>query len=176
MSKPRSDAKLLNLPEEQQGQLAEWLLNGISYHKALALLKKEFGVSSSTRALSDFFDAVCAPALSSRRRQWVRACSQVERDIEENPANWDAVLMEQAKELAARAMSRPQPDPSEVAALLSLVLKASDQKIRREAVELSRRRLELLEKRESDARGVLCDAALSPEEKEARIRAVFGMT
>ncbi len=32
--KPRSDSKLMNLPDEQREELVSWLLRGMSYGKA----------------------------------------------------------------------------------------------------------------------------------------------
>ena len=60
--KLRSDAKLLNLPEEQQAQLADWLLSGMPYHVARATVETEFGVRVALSAFTQFWNEVCAGA------------------------------------------------------------------------------------------------------------------
>ena len=50
MRRPRPDAVLLNLPEEQPANLADWLLSGVPYHDARARVEKEFGVSLARRS------------------------------------------------------------------------------------------------------------------------------
>jgi hypothetical protein len=62
MKKPRSDAKLKSLPQEQQDLLSEWLTKeNISYSQARLRVKKQFGISTSLASLQDFYSAVAVP-------------------------------------------------------------------------------------------------------------------
>lgn len=54
--KPRSDAKLLNLPEEDQRTIFDLLRHGVSYAKAKPAIKKKFGLATSDAALSAFWE------------------------------------------------------------------------------------------------------------------------
>ena len=67
MSKPKNP--LLNMPEEHQARLADWLLGGMTYHEANLLVEKEFGLklSSSYGRYSRFWAEVCVPHLVARR-------------------------------------------------------------------------------------------------------------
>jgi hypothetical protein len=61
-------SKLNSLPPAQREQLIRWLcVEEISYKCALLRLKKEFGVSSSTGALSKFWQRVASPSMEQRR-------------------------------------------------------------------------------------------------------------
>jgi hypothetical protein len=53
--KPRSDSKLLTLPQEQQVIIFDWLKTGLSYSKAKLKIKKEFSVVTSESALTPFW-------------------------------------------------------------------------------------------------------------------------
>lgn len=53
--KIRSDSKLLNLEEEQQVQIFEWL-RSVGYEKARLMVKEELGISTSIGALHNFYD------------------------------------------------------------------------------------------------------------------------
>ena len=76
MRKLRADAALLNLPEDQQAKLADWLLSGIPYHEARARVEKEFGVSPTRLvAFTSFWRRVCVPQLLQRRRRAPTAAS-----------------------------------------------------------------------------------------------------
>ena len=57
MRKDRSDKKLNALDDEQRAQLWAWLNTaGLSYSTVRDLVAKEFGVATSTRALSEFWE------------------------------------------------------------------------------------------------------------------------
>ena len=47
-TKPRSDAKLLNLPADQQATLNQWLLDGLPYTTIQKHLHDHFAIECST--------------------------------------------------------------------------------------------------------------------------------
>lgn len=127
MRKPLPSAKLLNLPEEQQAALADWLLGGMPYHEARKLVEKEFGVSTSLAALSHFFQEVCVPALVARRRQAVSTADEVAKAAEAEPGQFDAATVDAIKQKAFELAISPASKPKDVKALFMLLQKARDQ-------------------------------------------------
>jgi hypothetical protein len=170
MRKTRSDSKLLNLPEEQQAQLAEWLLDGMPYHTAKETVAKEFGVSVSLPCFSSFWEEVCAPALITRRRRAVSTAEEIAIEASATPGRFDQATIDALKQQAFELSIKPNADPKQVKALFSLVLKARDQ-------DLEERRVKLLEAKAAlaDQAKEIVESTASPEEQMAKIKAVFGM-
>src|SRR5436190_21883804 len=100
MTKPRSDSKLDNLPEEQKEALAEWLLSGMAYHVAKPLVKKDFGVDTSSRALSEFYAEYCSAALIQRRRRAVTTAEEMAKEAQGQPGRFDTATIEALKQKA----------------------------------------------------------------------------
>lgn len=167
MTKPRSDSKLMQMPEEAQAQLVEWLLSGVPYHKARELVEKEFNVKTSMAALSKFWNQVCQPALLARRQQAVSTADAIAEQAGETPGNFDAATLDAIRQKAFELSISPQAAPGEVKALFMLLLKARDQELKTQDIGLKIRRLELLEKNAAEAKQALTAVAhkggLSPE-------------
>ncbi len=142
MQKPRSDAKLLNLPEEKQAQLVDWLLGGTPYHEARALVQKEFGVSVSLASLSHFYQAVCTPHLIRRRAQAVGMAAEVARAAESSPAQFDAATVDAIRQKAFELAISPMSQPKDVKALFMLLQKSRDQELKAETLKLDREKFE----------------------------------
>ncbi len=66
--KPRSDAKLLNLPEPQAAQLRDLLFEGASYIEAVEFVHANFGITTGKTAVSEFWRQQCLPLLPGRRQ------------------------------------------------------------------------------------------------------------
>ena len=171
MKKPRSDAILLNLPEEQQAKLADWLLSGMPYHEARVLVEKEFGKSvKSLSAFAEFWCAVCQPALLSRRSRALGAASVRAEAVRLNAGEFDIATLDAIKQKAYELAESPDANPKDVKSILTLVLKARDQ-------DLEERRISLLEQkaRQADEAQQVMASALTADEKAARMRQIFGM-
>lgn len=140
--KTRSDSKLLNLPEEQQAKLADWLLDGMPYHAARVQVEKEFGVSVSLRAFTDFWHQVCGPALIHRRRRAVLTAEEIASEASNIPGRFDAATIDALKQQAFELAIRPNANPKDVHSLFSLVLKADEQTADRERLRLDREKFE----------------------------------
>ena len=177
MKKPRSDAKLLQLPEEQQAQLAEWLLGGTPYHQAKALVLAEFGVSTSLGALSSFWSEVCQPALLRRRAKAVETADAVAEAAKARPGSLDAATVDALRQKAFELAISPLSKPDDVAQLFSLVLKAGDQSLKERQVSVSERRVALLEAKLQEVNKAVANAkaggltaeALAQIEEAARL-------
>ncbi len=179
MKKARSDAKLLNLPEAQQAQLADWLLGGMPYHQAQALVEKEFGVKvSSLSGFAGFWREVCAPALVARRRKAVEAAEVMGSELSSGSGALDRATVDGIKQKAFELAIAPQSDPKDVKALFVLLQKAADQDLKNRQLALEERRVALLEKKAAQAEaaeGVVKDSTLTAEEQRKRIKEIFGM-
>ena len=172
MRKTRSDSKLLNLPEEQQAQLAEWLLSGVPYHQAREMVSKEFGVVVlGLAAFSEFWQTVCAPALIARRQRAVTTAEEIATEAGATPGRFDAATIDALKQRAFELSISPGANPKDVKAIFALVLKARDQDINERKVAL----LEAQARKAEAAESVTRDASLTPEQREARMREIFGL-
>lgn len=179
MNKNRSDAKLLNLPEEQQAKLADWLLGGMPYHEAKVLVEKEFGVEvRSLSAFSGFWAAVCQPAMLKRRSQMSLTAEARAEEAQKEPGKFDEATLDALRQKAYELAEAPNASPKDIKAVMTLLLKAQDQRIKQQQVDQSERRLALLEKKAAQfdaARGVMQNKELSETERAQRMRELFGM-
>lgn len=176
LKKPRADAKLLNLPEEQQEQLVAWLFSaGMTYQQARALVRREFGVTCSLAALSAFWSQVCAPRLVSRRSQSAAAAEQIAAEARKNGGVFTDATLAMLRQKAFDLLADSHANPEDVRGLLSLALKARDQDQKGEQIAQAERRLKLLETRDEKARATLGDTTLTPEQQTAKFREIFGL-
>lgn len=129
---------MLNLPEEQQAALAEWLLGGMPYHRARECVAKEFGVITSLAALSHFYGEVCVPALVTRRAQAVSTADEVAKAAEAEPGRFDAATVDAIKQKAFELAISPLSAPKDVKALFMLLQKARDQEFAARKLEIER--------------------------------------
>jgi hypothetical protein len=141
--KPRSDAKLLNLPEEQQAQLAEWLLTGMPLHGVKSMVEKEWSICTSLGALSHFYSSVCSAELIARRKRAVSTADQIAEQASKTPGRFDAATIDALKQKAFELSINPRSAPGEVKALFMLVLKARDQEISERQLALDHDRFEV---------------------------------
>ncbi len=167
MKKPRSDSKLLNLPEEQYSQLVDWLLSGMPYHKVKALLEKEFRVQTSMAALSGFWDVAVSSELIARRQHAVTTADEIAEEAKKKPGQFDVATLDAIRQKALAISLDPRASGGEVKALFMLLLRARDQELKNKDIEIKLRRLELLERNAAQAKDVLTTVAakggLSPE-------------
>jgi len=170
MSKPKSTAKLLNLPEEQQGKLADWLLSGMPYHQAREVVRKEFGVEvASSAPFSYFWERVCTPMLLARRARAIGTADAVATQAAAVPGRFDAATIDALKQRAFDLAISPGVNSKDVKEIFSLVLKARDQ-------DLEDRRIKVLEDKARQAEAAETatgDSTLSPEEYRERMREIF---
>lgn len=143
LKKPRSDSKLLTLPEEQQMKLADMLMNGMPYHVARDVVAKEFGVEvRGLGAFSSFWDQVCVPHMVRRRNRAVDAAQKFGALTAEENQNLDSAFIAQLKQMGFELTLRPNPDPQEVFFVLGQVLKLRDQELKQQDLSLKRNKFE----------------------------------
>jgi hypothetical protein len=162
--KPKSTLET-KLDEAQQAQLADWLLSGVPYHQAAAMVEKEFGLKVSISAFSRFYQSNCSAALLSRRMRAVKLADEVAIEARSHPGQFTAATIDQLSQKAFELASSPGANPQDVKALFSLVLKSRDQ-------DLVERRVKLLEAKAAQAEAtdkVLTDGAMTVDQGAQRI-------
>jgi hypothetical protein len=174
MSKPKAKLET-GLDEQQQAELCQWLLGGMPYSQAKREVQERWGVKVSVSMLGRFWDSVCGPALLAKRRRCAGLASEMARAAEAEPGRFDAATVDAIRQAAFEASIAPGADPDKVVQLFGMVLKSKDQDLKEQAVALQRRRLEILERQEQEAKGVVGDETLSAEQKMAKFREMFGL-
>jgi len=142
MKKPRSDAKLLNLPEEQKSQLCGWLLSGMPLHIVNGLVKKQFNVETSLSGLSHFYSVECVALLMRNRQRAVFTADEIAEAAAKDPGRFDQATIDALKQQAFELAIAPGADPKNVKALFSLVLKSKDQALAEKQISLDREKFE----------------------------------
>lgn len=171
--KPRSDSKLDALTPEQKEQLASWLtVENVSYDEAKARCAQHFSVFTSVAALQAFYSRFAAP--------WKYAQAKGEADAfaELMEGKFDAATIKRAKQLAFEAMTGPQPDLKAAKTLLKIVGDSAKVDLAKEKLTLDARKVAILEKKAAQAdaaEGVTKDTTLTPEQRQARLKEIFGL-
>jgi hypothetical protein len=140
--KPSALAKLRNLKPKQKLRLMAWLESGMAYHKAVPLVEKEFGISTSVGALSHFWESEVVPLRLARRQHTAKLAARLGEEQQAKPVKWDAILDDSLKELAADLMNTPGADTEKIFFLMQLVLKTRDQGTKRVELQLKRDKFE----------------------------------
>lgn len=148
--KPRPEAILLNLPEEQEEALASWLLAGLPYHLAKARLKSDFGVEvKSLSSFTGFYNQRCAPRMQARLQLAMKTAQKLFNEAKKNP---DAVNAATAVLLRTRAfeiLQNPAADPKQVSNLVKLLLDSKKQELANKQLGLDQAKFDLF-KRKAD--------------------------
>ena len=168
MRKTRSDATLLTLPDEVQQQLFEELRTGMSYQQALAWLRREHDVESSTGALHHFWQVRAREYSEQRVMKAVVAAQDIEELAQEQlPMITDATLSALTQAAFEAALGA---DARATKIFMDLVLKANQQQLDVRKVAIQEKRLELLDRTEETVK-----ADISPEAREAKLKEIFGL-
>ncbi len=171
MRKPRSDAKLLSLPIEQQEQIAAWLtIENRSYAEVVKACQEQFGMKVSTGALVNFYQTFAAPMQKARSAEFADEFAKL------LGGDYDKASLERARQLAFEAMMSPRPDIGTAKALLKVIGDSAKIAIQQERLSLDARKVALLEQKAAQAdaaKGVLQDKTLSDEERNQRMRSIF---
>lgn len=172
MKKPRSDSKLDNLePETRVLELRDGLMGGWSHEEAKAWLWETCQVTTSGDALTRFWRRHCAPLVAERRRFSAVRAEALGDAMEADPVNWDAAIVEKTKQLAFEFLEAEEKDADAIKKLLDALMKARRQ-------ELDERKVAIMEakaRKADEAEKVAGDDALTAEEKQRRLKGIFGM-
>jgi hypothetical protein len=164
MPKPKGICET-ELSEEQQLKLIDWLINeAIEYRPAAARIEAEFGVKCSKDAVKTFYDNVCWPLVLERRSRARDQASRLEATLEEDE-RIETAMLSQLKQRAFEIMLKPNPDPKEVVALLSMALKARDQKLDQAKLAQEKSKFDLMLRKYEDQLAKVREIATAAQAK-----------
>lgn len=163
----------MGLSPEQQEQLNTWLcVENLSYADAKERVYAEFGVTTSVGALQHYYASTAVPWKYTRSK----GAADVIAALTEG--NFDEATVRRAKALAFDLLSGPAPDVEAAATLLKIVGDSAKLALAEQKLGLDRRKVALLEskaRQAEEAEGVTRNTALSPEERDRRMREIFGL-
>lgn len=172
--KQRGGKGLFNkLAPEQREQLAEWLtLQNVTYEDALELVEQQFGVKSSVTALRRFYASFAVSWEYSR----ASGDAQAFGDLMEG--KFDEASIKRAKQLAFSMLTDRNPNVSAAKTLLKIVGDTAKHQLAEKRLALDERKVTLLEAKAAladKAKGISDNDELTPEQKAAQLRSLFGM-
>lgn len=172
--KRRGGVNLFNkLTPAQREQLAAWLtVENKTYEEARALAGSEFGVFTSPDALRRFYSSFAVPW------QYSQASGEAEAFGQLMEGKFDAATIKRAKQLAFSALTDRNPDVKTAKALLKIVGDSAKVDLAKERLSLDERKVTLLEAKAAladKAKGISDNEELTPEQKAAQLRSLFGM-
>jgi hypothetical protein len=174
--KPRSDSTLDSLTSKQKEQLRDWLVEeNLSYADAIERLRQDFNVRTSAGALSRFYATQCFSLRSSEAAEFAE---NVVSQVTSSGENYDKATLALIKQKAFERAYARGGNLDELATLAKIIGDSAKLELKRRDQELAERRIKLLEEkaRQADtAKQISGDSALTPAEKEARLKAVFGI-
>ena len=135
--KPRSDSKLLNLPQHQQDALADWLLDGMSYADARERLHMDFNVQSSEAALGGFYQHVCAPLRLRRASEAANALPELAGGL---TTGWDVASVALVQRKYFELLAAPFADPKELAVFAMQIADINRGQLERAKLEFNKQK------------------------------------
>ena len=169
LRKARGDSKLDTLPPGQLAELTQGLLCGWTYVATLDWLKVECGVSVSLSSLTPFYSRHVEPILLERKKFAALSANTLAKLAAESDA-FDAAAIGELKEYAYRLIRDPESDPEETRKWMETLIKA-------QAGSRDDRKLKMLEAKAAQADAaekVSNNGAMSAEEKQSRMKEIFG--
>ena len=149
--KPHSTAKLHNLPLEQQQDLCDWFIAGMSYRAAKVAVLKEFKVATSLGALHDYYHSFCVPELARQRLTARDTAAEVAGEAKASPGQWSEAALEKLEQYAFEMMLNPGADPKDVKSVFSMIFKRQSNDLAREKIEVERDKLSAASKSKVEA-------------------------
>lgn len=187
--KARSDSKLDQLdPEVRQELIDKFLHENLSYPAAKAWLAEDHEVSISTSGICSWFQRVVWPLKREMRKQNATMANAIVSEALGKEVDWDSAIAEEVKqtafELLASGVDRKAALAYATAAMVAenekRKLEIAEQKVRQKDEQLDQndRRIKLLEekaRKADEAEEVAKDGSISSEEKQARLKQIFGI-
>lgn len=179
--KPRSDSKLAKLSGAQAEQLWAWMRSGASYKTIVELVKSEFQVETSTRALSEWWED---RAELEAREQILRATNLADRvgkELGEKLPEMTKALQGQLTQKAFE-LGMTGADPKHIEQVMNIVGGIAKAELERAKVEIDtaklHQRIREYEEKTAAAKkvleGVKTGGGLTPEAR-AKIEEAAGL-
>jgi|SRR5581483_2925152 len=143
MSKPRSDAKLLNLPPKVEDQICDWLNYGIDgdtkYETVREKIYEKFNIRTSVGALYEFYRQIAAPR---RLAKAAAAAGNLKEEASARGAHFKEASLAVLQQKGFEILAQQHTDPKELVAFFGMILDADRLAIDKQKVELQRDRFE----------------------------------
>lgn len=165
-------------------QLTEWFLLNLSLRDAQLRLKN-LNCSVSLSRLSSWWEQEQQRRSQTQMLERIaigsQQCAEIEKQFGKNPPPEISTLIKIMRTLIMQLTVRGQTDPAMLKLATSLIKPVMDHlhiQEREKDRELEERRVKLLEQRASQAEKAeqVASSDASPEEKEQRIKSIFGMS
>lgn len=167
MRKPNVQSPLDRLDDGQQHKLYE-MLKGMSYEEALPKVRAEFGVRTSVAALSRFVKRRGAVE-TLRENLYASEAFAEEADVKAlDRRKRSAVVSAMWEALNAK-------DTKSIVSLGRLLVSMDAGRRDDDALRLAREKFEAAERRAAQAKETIADRKLTPEEREAKLREIYGI-
>lgn len=132
--KPNANAKLRNLPPAQKTKLVNWLVEDrLTYKEALERVEEEFGIKSSTGAMSAFYQAECF-ALGFRKARSL--ADELAETMRESPAAFDEATIGAVSQRAFELASSKEANVGELSKLAKIIGDSARLRIQHRQIEL----------------------------------------
>lgn len=172
--KPRPDSVLKNLPPAQQDALFAWLTaENITYAEARKRLAEQFSVRTSPAALSAYYSSVVVP------RKYAEARGLADDLAKLAEGSFDPATTKRLQQLLFEMSVSNRVDLKAIKTLAKIVGDSHKLTLAQSRLELDKRKVKILEAKAAqadEAQGIAGNKKLSSEEKERRIKAVFGIS
>lgn len=176
MKKKRSDSVLASLNPQQKAQLRTWLVDeNKGYEDVRALLRDDFNVRVGVTAIRRFYASDCFSLRSSEAKEFAE---QVVEELRTSGQSFDTATLALVKQKAFERAYAKNGDIEELATLAKIIGDSAKLDLKRRDQELTERRIRILESKAAQAdaaKNVTADAALTPAQREAKLKEIFGL-
>jgi hypothetical protein len=175
-NKPRSDSTLDSLNSEQKQLLREWLVDeNVSYKDAKDRLWQDFHIRTSVSALSKFYATQCYALRSSQARDFAE---EVVTQLTDGSEKYDEATLALIRQKAFERAYARDGNLADLALLVKMLTDTAKLELKKKDQQIAERRVKLLEQKAAQAdaaKDVTADQALTPAEREAKLKEIFGL-
>lgn len=160
--KLRPDSTFSRMPDDVRDEINAALLDNKHTYTEVRDLMAEMGYKISIQQIGEYYRRKLLP------QKW-RSLDKTAAILDGiKSQNVDAATHAAVKHATLELATAPNADPKNVAKMYALVLKSNQ-------LEIDKRKLEMLEAREARLKETIQDTTATTEEKEARIKELFGL-
>jgi len=164
--------RLLSLSEQETLMASDWLLSGLPFHTVAKMIESEFGFLPNVQQLAEFWDEKCRSGLVARRGRAASAAEDIVQHAKRWPEYFTEAAIDALRQRSFELLIAPKLDTKAVKELLNLLLKVQSQHLEERKLALHEK--QLLEKAQR-AEAIAKDTTLTPEERERRMKEIFGL-
>lgn len=161
-AKLRPDSTFAQLEPEQLDAVNAALLGGASSYTDVSLMLREWGYKLSIQSVGEYYRRHLLPEKWRVNNKTAEVLDGIDR------GNLDDATFTALKQATFDLATSPNGDHDTIIKMFSTVLKGQQ-------FQLDRDKFDLLLRREAQAQDALTDTTLTAEEKERKMRAIFGM-